>query len=1260
MSELVTVNKEKKARKHKKGLQSELKRLIDASKTGDISIDLSSENLSSEEAVTVRLINEVIGNYRSAMEYDIMKYKLTSDALCIALWDMDVVSEDLVNPANKITWSQEFREMVGFSDENDFPNVLSSWSDRLHPEDKERVLNAFAAHMSDHTGRTPYDIQYRLMLKNGHYRHFRAFGTSLRDDAGTPLRIAGAVMDINEKKQMGEALREALYESNKTRYELERSKKMLYAVNNAAILLLKSDVETFNHALYQSMKMIVEAVKVDRMYIWKNHIVDGKLCSRQIYEWSENAEPQQDKEFTIGVSYEDNVPRWERELSNGKCINDIVRNTPPEEQVLLSMQGIVSLLVAPVFIKEQFWGFVGFDDCYNERVFTNEEESILRSASMLFANALIRDEMKRKLMEEKEFNRVMFEAAPIGLSVYNEKLEFLNCNDVLLNMFNATLEQYNENLYRFMPEYQPDGQKSRDKAMDIMVRALSGEDITLEWMYKSFAGESIPCEITLTRIRYNEQFIGLAYIYDLRNIRTIEAEAEEANKRTRIMLDSNPIICILRDENNEIIDCNQEALRILGVSTKTEFINNFHKFYPETQPDGTKSSEKAKLMIRTLIENGSLESYEWILQNIKGEQFPVETKMVIIQWEGLNRILSYSRDLREIKAKEKELLEIAEREREAELQREAAQAANEAKGRFLAHMSHEIRTPMNAILGMSELLLQEKLSTRQLQYVNDMYISAKALLDIINDILDVSKLQAGKLTLVPVHFDFSALIENVRTIAQFLIGDKNIVFKFDIQEETPVCLYGDDVRLRQALLNILSNAVKFTEKGQVQFTINCTDDTIRMAVSDTGLGIPTEKIPSLFEAFEQADIYKNRKTTGTGLGLTITKAIIEMMGGKIRVESVYGQGTSFHIEIPKVLGDENLIHRSDSKDTSLYAPDAKVLVVDDNQINLNVANGLLQLYHIEVDNAISGKQSIEMVQKKQYDIVLMDYMMPEMTGTEATQLIRESGNSVPIISLTASAVVGAKEMMLEAGMDDYLAKPIIKFELLQMLKKWLPPEKLLNPPSEEITHDGSLDEEHKVFWDRIEKINGLSVATGLCILDGRRESYKKTLKLMISECDKSNNNLNEFLSANDMINFRIEIHGLKGALANIGMTELSAKALELEKASADMDIEFCNNTLPPFLELLDNLCLELKEAFTLDDHNVGLKEIPAELRLTFQKMIDSFNEADLNRIEKEVENLRALNLSGALEEETERIIDMVMMMDYDEATESIRILLQNK
>jgi len=370
--------------------------------------------------------------------------------------------------------------------------------------------------------------------------------------------------------------------------------------------------------------------------------------------------------------------------------------------------------------------------------------------------------------------------------------------------------------------------------------------------------------------------------------------------------------------------------------------------------------------------------------------------------------------------------------------------ASEAKAKFLAKMSHEIRTPMNAIAGMAELALRED----KLDLARERIITIKRagahLLSIINDILDFSKIENKKLEIIPSDYSFLSMLNDVFSLIKIRIADSGLRFDVNINSDIPDYLFGDEKRIRQVLLNVLDNAVKYTKKGFISFSASgeIKEGTVLLTIelADSGIGIKPEDLKKLFSEFVRVDMEYKKGIDHTGLGLSIAKNLIKMMNGDISVKSEYGKGSTFTIKLPqKISSNESFDSIKDDYITVEFnAPNAKILVVDDNDVNLEVAKGLMQPYKMQVDLCMSGAEAIEKVKANNYDLVFMDHMMPEMGGVEATKIIREIYANLPIIALTANAVSGVKEMFLENGFNDFLSKPIDIVNLNSILETWLP------------------------------------------------------------------------------------------------------------------------------------------------------------------------------------------------------------------------------
>jgi len=575
-----------------------------------------------------------------------------------------------------------------------------------------------------------------------------------------------------------------------------------------------------------------------------------------------------------------------------------------------------------------------------------------------------------------------------------------------------------------------------------------------------------------------------------------------------------------------------------------------------------------------------------------------------------------------------DMTEIKQAQRESESARELAEQSTRAKSSFLASMSHEIRTPMNAILGVTEIMLQDKNLSDGIEDGLDMiYNSSNLLLGIINDILDFSKIEAGKLDIIPAQYNVASLINDSIHLNIMRIGSKPIKFKLEIDEEIPSRLFGDVLRIKQILNNLLSNSFKYTESGVVTLSVksepivfsDLSDDrlqkapddadvTLVLSVRDTGHGMTKEQLNSLFEEYTRLYNETEKYIEGTGLGLTITQCLIEMMGGEINVESEPGVGSCFTIRLPQrkvdneVLGleeaaslrqfrAEHLMSKERYRIIREPMPYGNILIVDDVETNLYVASGLMKPYELHVETAMSGNEAIKKVNSgNEYDVIFMDHMMPEMDGIETTKRLRASGYSSPVVALTANAVTGQADIFLKNGFDAFISKPVDIRRLDVILNKFVRDK-----------HPQKVRDAARIKNNENAMLEETEVQENVLLLESFIRDSRKALVVL----DEIQHN-NEYYKEESIQKFTITVHGMKSSLINIGEPSLSEHALQLERAGREKNISYIIRSTPEFSKKIRELLERIEPEPVKNDETDDIEALRETLK-TVKELCAEYN-----------------------------------------------------
>ncbi|MCL2266003.1 MAG: ATP-binding protein [Treponema sp.] len=782
-----------------------------------------------------------------------------------------------------------------------------------------------------------------------------------------------------------------------------RQNELLNTVNQISMILLEPDMIHLKSKFMLTMNILAKTADVDRITIWKNHSIDGQLYSSLIFEWPSADITGKKNNATQNVPYEGT--RWESILLAGECINSPVSALPAAEQKVLKIKGVSSIFIAPVFVDNTLWGYIGFDDCHRERKFTDNESLILHSAGRMLGSAYIRNEMTQNLLE--------------------------------------TTSQ----------------------------------------------------------------------------------------------------------------------------------------------------------------------------------------------------------------------LKIA---------KEQAEQSSRTKSIFLSHMSHEIRTPMNAILGIAEIQLQnENLGDDVSGAFEKIYESGDLLLNIINDILDLSKIESGNLNLVPVKYDLPSLINDTTQLNRLRYESKPIEFSLQLDENLPLALFGDELRIKQILNNILSNAFKYTDEGKITYSVSIepvSDDEMEnsknavlvFSVSDTGQGMTEDQLGRIFDEYARFNLETNRTKVGAGLGMSIAKRLVDLMDGRIIIESTPGVGSVFTVRlVQKRQGNEvfteELINKLKSfnfRSSAIvkkiqflreYMPYGSVLIVDDVESNLYVAKGMMVAYGLKIDTANSGLEAIEKIKNGGvYDIIFMDHMMPKMDGMETVKIIRSMRYTQPIVALTANALVGRAKMFLQNGFDGFLSKPIdsrdLNMVLIEFIKNRKPPEV-------------------------VEAARRMS-RSGQALSDNENKR-NRIIEFFIRDAENAVNLLDKKPDFNEEMDLYITaVHGMKSALANVGEKEYSEFAAKLEDAGRQRNFTLISNETPEFVNVLKALVASFKTEE--NNYNIDEKSVSQEnqilLNEKLNEIIKACEELDKKYAKTILKNLKTIKWPEKINAALDKISVHLLHSEFTEIEELVKEL----
>ncbi len=1050
-----------------------------------IDVEVSVNYHEQQGGVVISFVRDI--SRRLMLEDD---FKQTLERLSLATTVAGIGVWDWQAQQNEQIWDERMYALYGLNPDN-FRNTYQAWLNAIHPEDRERTEHTIwnAQKVQDE-----FRTQFRIVWPDGTVRHIEDVGRFFRDEKSELTRVVGVNMDITDR---------VLFEEEMA----EKESRWLVALESHDMGVWDWQIETG---------------KVYRSPRWKSMLG---------YDENDLGSDINEREALV---YPEDLPTM---LTN---LEDYFQGKSSHYQLqyrILHKDGKYRWIYSSGKVVE--WSANG------------------KPLRMIGTHTDI-DEQKRTEIENQRLVSVLKESEETFRRLFQDSLDpvllmegvrFVECNQAALDLLGMTYEKFVDiSPSQISPELQDNGRTSSEMADSIISAVANGEGRRFDWHHIRNDGSSFYVEVSLTPITLSgKQLIHCSW-RDITERKRIQDALRVSQARLKFALENSQIGAwemSLQDYTTERTPIHD---RIYGYETMLEEWT-YDIFLKHVHPDDRPEVDR---VFRAAEANKQDWKFEFRILRADGEvRWIYAAGGHLINKEGnCEEVSGIVQDITERKIATEKLAKA----------KEEAEAANQAKSTFLANMSHEIRTPLNGILGKAQLIQTQELDEKIKRQIQSITESARHLLSIVNDILDISKIEAGKLNLERTDFVLREKIEGVLYSLADRADSLGVKLGFVIDSELPEILRGDKKRIRQILFNLVGNAVKFTEQGSVTvrvFRLEPGDENfqVRFEVQDTGLGISPDDQKRLFNLFEQVDNQKTRHFGGTGLGLAICKRLVEQMGGSIGVDSKPGQGSLFWFKIPLSRGTVTGIDPTDTGSTEELAREliqkhahARVLMVEDNEINQEIAMEMIQNAGIAVDLARNGREAVDMAATKQYDLVLMDIHMPVMDGLEATQKIRSLPNYVdsPILALTANAFKEDIAYFLSHGMNGHIAKPIIMKNLYDAMLTWLN-----GAPSALPHQEPSAPLPKSDLMAGFDAIPGMDTQVGLTCLGGKAASYTKMLVKFADRQQAEMSELRQSLAVGDLITAKRIAHTLKGLAGTLGAMHLQSSAQALDFAIRD-------------------------------------------------------------------------------------------------------------